>query len=253
MAKTLSKKISNSGGNLCCILNTDNQGWSMPEEAIRPRKFQGQRGRAPKPLITQHQGELKEENFPRRRTKMNLSLPGFDSGLGCFGNPSKLVETGKGELVDLYWADSYEIDAATKLTGEKVFWENEDWIDFQCLFQKYKEPKSEYELILFHEAQTDSGIEPSGPTSRPSSPEADEFLAGLDDMESAFSGAVQDERTMPASTKKEDGSCVRWYEDFGDWIEEAGFVEANLSMPMGTRYYKGSGEPDDPTEESIWD
>ncbi|KAI1651225.1 uncharacterized protein F4817DRAFT_366771 [Daldinia loculata] len=196
MAKRL-RKVIPYGESLRLIPCIDNQGWSTLEESIKARKFQGRRDHAPNPLVIEFNSEFKGINFPQRLTKICLSPPGFDSGLDCFGNPSTLVEAGKGELDDLYGADLYE-------------------------------------------TRSDREAELSGFTSRPCFPEAKEFLAGLDDMESALLDVGFDSKTIPASIKDEDRDYVRRHGDFEDWIEEADFVEANASVPEGTWYYSVS-------------
>ncbi|KAI0113020.1 hypothetical protein F4814DRAFT_449468 [Daldinia grandis] len=230
----------------------DNQGWSTLGRSIKAREFQGRRDHSPKPLVIEHDVELKEMNFPRRFTKIRLSLSGFDSGLGCFANPSKLVETGRGELDGLYRANLCEIKAAMELIEGSKVWEDEDWIDFQRGFQKFKEPKTEGDLIAFHETRSDREGELSEFTFRPCFPEANEFLTGLDDMESALSGVGFDSKTIPAFIKDEDRENVRQHGGFEDWIEEADFVEANASVPAGTWYYSISTISSHTMEEDIW-
>lgn len=64
--------------------------------------------------------------------RIRLSSPIFDLGLGCFGHPSKVVDTGRGELTvgPLWWTDYYQIKVAQELFEGKQVWGDEEWIDF---------------------------------------------------------------------------------------------------------------------------
>ena len=64
----------------------------------------------------------------------------------------------------------------------------------------------------------------------------DRILAMLDNMESARPEAGSEARTISTSV-----GYHRWVlRNFKDWIEEAEFIEANVSAPRGSRYYTAS-------------
>ncbi|OTB11141.1 hypothetical protein K445DRAFT_26903 [Daldinia sp. EC12] len=193
------KKTSNRSESLGPVPYVNNEGWSMPRDFITPPKFEGRRNHIPKPLVIGRKIELTETKFSRGITGVNLSLleSESDSVLGCFSRPSKLVETGKGGLGDLFLTGLYGIEAGVELKGREITGKDEDWTS-----------------------------------------EAREFLEGLDHMESVLPEVRVDEKTISTSTNDEVVNCVmRKHMRFRDWIEEASFVEANVSAPAGTRYY----------------
>lgn len=64
--------------------------------------------------------------------RIRFPSPTFDLGLGCFGHPSKVVDTGRGELSagTLWWTDYYQIKTAQELFEGKQVWGDNEWIDF---------------------------------------------------------------------------------------------------------------------------
>ncbi|KAI1141674.1 hypothetical protein F5Y05DRAFT_423387 [Hypoxylon sp. FL0543] len=233
------KLVDFSGEDIDLVVNVDNQGWSTSGENIEVHTFKGRRPHAPKPLVLDETVVLLEANFGLRVT-MDSPRPVFDWGLGCFGNPSKLVETGKEELVGLFWKDFHEIRTAKELfDGHRVFKDgDDDWIHFVRVYQRTSEDKAEEELIAFHQAEQASQSEPeSDQTSlRPHTAEAENFLAELVAMESApLQGETEEHAPNPI--EQETGDRTWKLRNFRDWIEEVDFIEANATMPSGTRYY----------------
>ncbi|KAI0829140.1 hypothetical protein F5Y06DRAFT_308280 [Hypoxylon sp. FL0890] len=227
------KLVDFSGDDIEPVVSVDNQGWSTSEDNLKIQKFQGRRVNAPKPLVLDESFVLVETNVQHRLT-MNGAQPVFDWGLGCFGNPSKIVDTGKEELVWLFWKEFNEIRTAKELFDGRQVWKrgDDDWIHFIRVYQKDEE-----DLIAFHQAQQVSQTESEQAPVRPHTTEAEEFLAELSVMESARSGAESEEKKVPKSIEQEAGDRTWKLKNFRDWIEEADFVEANASMPSGTRYY----------------
>ncbi|XXG95618.1 hypothetical protein Hte_001886 [Hypoxylon texense] len=61
----------------------------------------------------------------------------------------------------------------------------------------------------------------------------DRFLAKLDDLESARPAEENEAQNVTSSVV----STRARPSVFNDWIDEADFMEANATMPQGTRYY----------------
>ncbi|KAI2609964.1 uncharacterized protein GGS25DRAFT_520768 [Hypoxylon fragiforme] len=235
MENKKSKEVSFGGKDIQPVTNVDNQGWSTTAKPLDIKKFQGHRAHAPEPLSISDE-ELEESNFPQRVTKVSLSDPAFDYGLGCFGNPTKLVETGKQELGDLFWTDFHELRTAEELREEERVWKSEeDWIRFQRLAQKNAEPKTEEELRQFWGSLRGLEKKSYAAPIRPGALEAKDFLAKLDDMEAAHS----EDRTVPSTTRDHENPRLS-RQNFRDWMEAADFIENNASSSSGTRYYKTS-------------
>ncbi|KAI1373508.1 hypothetical protein F4677DRAFT_448337 [Hypoxylon crocopeplum] len=239
MKGSFTKEVSYDGRNICPILDIVNEGWSTGEQGFSIRSFHGRRAHVPEPLCLENL-ILEEENFLLRVTKTDLTSPVFDSGLGCFGNSTKLVETGDGELIDLWAGDFREARAAKELFDGQHTFDDYEWIQFQRVSQRNAEDKTEEDLIKFHKAQHESPPQSPKALARPRTSESDRFLVKLDDMESARTTIDGNERTIPTSENNSNGPGHWVLKNFQDWIEETDFVESNASMPIGTRYYRTS-------------
>ncbi|KAI1205513.1 uncharacterized protein F4807DRAFT_464600 [Annulohypoxylon truncatum] len=198
-------------------------------------EFQGRRSHIPQPLSINDTTVVEELGFPYKPS-MKLSQPGFDWGLGCFGNLSKIIGTSKNEYDDLYWFDFFEINTAKQLFDGSQVWDDDDaWIRFVRSTQRVEEPKTEEQLIKFNATQPESSDEVEPVQVRPRTSDADRFLAMLDNMESALE-VGNEARNISTSVE-----YPRWVlRNFRDWIEEADFIEANISAPSGSRYYTTS-------------
>ncbi|KAI1086977.1 hypothetical protein F5B19DRAFT_477173 [Rostrohypoxylon terebratum] len=215
-------------------VSIDNEGWSASDD-LEVSKFQSHQAQVPQPLSIHDVVVVEELSFLHRLT-MKLSHPGLDCGLGCFGNLSKITETGKKECDDLYWFDFHEILAARELFDRIQIWDDDEWIDFIRLTQTDGVMKTEEQLVEFHAAEVEIPEDVEYVHTRPHNSDADRFLAILDDMESALEEEEYESRTIPTSIK-----YPRWIlRRFRDWIEEADFIEANVTAPSGSRYYTGS-------------
>ncbi|KAI1458707.1 hypothetical protein F4805DRAFT_456421 [Annulohypoxylon moriforme] len=215
-------------------VSINNEGWNTAADDLKDRRFQGRRTRVPESLCIDDTVVVEELSF-LHRLSMKLSRPGFDWGLGSFGNLSKIVETGKNEYRDLHWFDLLEIQTVKELFDGDQVWDDDAWIRFIRSAQQSEEPKSEEELLQFHIDQLDSMKEVEHVHTRPRNSDADRFLAVLDKMEAAFQEGIE-ARTIPTSVE-----YPRWVlRNFRDWIEEAEFIEANVSAPSGSRYYTAS-------------
>ncbi|OTB00897.1 hypothetical protein M426DRAFT_26126 [Hypoxylon sp. CI-4A] len=235
------------------VANIDNQGWSTTDGDMKPKSFHGRRARAPEPLIIDELDVFVDRSFELTET-MSIQQPGFDWGLGCFGNPTKLVETGKGELQNLVPSDMAEVSAAKELFDGRQTWGDDEWIAFQRATQVDYEVKTEEELIEFHETEVededDVDLELASEHLRfPGEYEeeleeyeeyleqsADEFLAELDDMEAGDYEWDVSSILSSESDDDEDGEGAML--TFDDWIAEADFLEKSANMPKSTRYYK---------------
>ncbi|KAI1406143.1 hypothetical protein F4819DRAFT_481957 [Hypoxylon fuscum] len=232
------KKVSYSGEDIHPAISIDNDGWSATD-GFEIRKFRGRRPHPPRLLRVDDESEFNEMNFQLRVSSLNCAQPGLDWGIGCFGNPTKLVETGKGELTGLYASDFHEVRTAKELFEGNYVWTDDEWIHFQRLNQRDGEPKTELDLIDFHEEQQVSETELDEEPVQRFTSGAEEFLESLDNLESAPEGGSET-RAIPASIDNEEHnprSAFQGCSRFRDWIDEADFVEANAKMPKGTRYY----------------
>ncbi|KAI0888292.1 uncharacterized protein GGS22DRAFT_185671 [Annulohypoxylon maeteangense] len=232
-------KVNYDGEEIRLEVSVNNEGLPKAADDLKVRKFHGHRKHAPPPLIIDDTVVIEELSF-LHRLSMKLSRPGFDWGIGCFGNLSKIVETGKNECGDLYWFDLVEIITAKELFEGKQTWDNDDaWIIFVRSAQEKEDRKSEVELAKFHGVELENEKEGEQIHVRPRNSDADRFLAMLDDMEAAFQEGVE-ARTIPTSVE-----YPRWVAlNFRDWIEEADFIEANVTAPGGSRYYTSSDTND---------
>ncbi|KAI1100630.1 hypothetical protein F4804DRAFT_348339 [Jackrogersella minutella] len=223
-------RIHYDGEGLEPGVSVDNHGWSTAVDDLQVRKFKGRRSHAPKSLSINENATFEDTCFPLKRT-ISLGQPGLDWGLGCFGNSTKLVDTGKEKLDYLYWTDHHDrITAVELFNGEQIWEGDDDWIHHIRIAQRDKEEKTEEEFLQFYGSEKEVEDTPT----RPGTPEADDFLAGLDSMESACLEEESESRTAPTSLH----GHPRWVlRGFRDWIEEADFIESNVSSPMGTRYY----------------
>ncbi|KAI0386302.1 hypothetical protein F5Y04DRAFT_275910 [Hypomontagnella monticulosa] len=222
------KEVTNECKDVSLDLNVDDQGWAAVDD-LKVSKFQGRRARVPKPLLDGGNVKFHEINFRKSRivSKVTLAQPGFDWGLGCFGNPTKLIETGKGELDRLHWVDFHEVRISKELAEGHEVWERgyDDWLIFQRSTQKNTEVKTEQELIDFHENQqafqTDSDQEPS----RRNSEDTVRFLTQLGNLEAAHPKVQAEEVTIQDPAERKGTWAFLGAED---WIEEADFEETNL-------------------------
>ncbi|KAI1129723.1 hypothetical protein F5Y10DRAFT_237848 [Nemania abortiva] len=97
-----------------------------------------------RPLLVRgpHTGVVVEDMGTLKDVKLSLSNPSFDLGLGGFGHPSKVVDTGRGELTTgpLWFTDYCQIKIAQELFEGKRVWGDAEWIDFQsgaCCEEEY--------------------------------------------------------------------------------------------------------------------
>ncbi|KAI2627086.1 hypothetical protein GGS26DRAFT_592703 [Hypomontagnella submonticulosa] len=226
-------KITNECKDVYPEVNLDNQGWAVVGN-FEVRKFRGRRAHAPKPLFDGGNVKFHEINFRRSRivSTITLAQPGFDWGLGCFGNPTKVVETGKGELNDLHWSDFHEVRISKELAEGHEVWGRgiDDWLMFQRSTQRNEELKTEQELIDFHEEQQLYQEESyQGPVRRHSS-DTKRFLNELRNLESAHPKVQDEEVVVPAIEKGENKNPAWVLRGFGDWIDEADFVESHAGI-----------------------
>ncbi|KAI0138907.1 hypothetical protein F4776DRAFT_617136 [Hypoxylon sp. NC0597] len=219
------KVVNFSCEDISLVVSVDDQGWSKSGDGLQVRKFQGRRARAPKPLLLNKTSVFEEKNFQLRVT-VNSFQPTFDWGLGCFGNSTKLVETGKDELVNLHWTDFNEIRTAKELFDGRQVWDGDEyWIRLVRLTQRGKDGKTEKELIQFHQAQRETKANQERPPLRSHRIKSEEFFQELVDMESGRSETGNEARNI---LKLEKSS--KWQlKYFRDWIEEADFVESHAS------------------------
>ncbi|KAI1777366.1 hypothetical protein F4818DRAFT_457232 [Hypoxylon cercidicola] len=235
------KEVSYDGKDICLDVSIDNEGWSTTS-SFKITKFEGRRKNIPKPLRLDGSGTyFKEESILFRDAIWSVSQPAFDWGLGCFGNPTKLVETGKGETTELCWTDFHEIRTAEEFSRDRRGFKSDDeWIHLQRLYQMNAEDKTEQELINFHDAkQRVSQVDSHQAAflddrSRQEHYHVDRFLAELDDLESARPEEMNEAQNVTSAVVSTRGPP----REFKDWIDEIDFMESNATMPQGTRYYQ---------------
>ncbi|KAI1763398.1 hypothetical protein GGR53DRAFT_467434 [Hypoxylon sp. FL1150] len=232
-----SKVVSYDGKGVELDVSVENGGWASADNLNIPH-FEDHRRNAPEPLRLNPADKITEENILLRVSKVRMSQPGVDWGLGCFGNATRVVETGKGEMAGLAWTDFHEVRTAKEFARDKRGFRNDDeWIRLQRLYQQGAQDKTELDLLDFHRgAEKVSQVDSHQAAFRDESSARyyeDRFLASLDDLESARPGEgseVQNVTSLIVSPRRQNRV-------FGDWIEEADFMEANATMPQGTRYY----------------
>ncbi|KAI0022822.1 hypothetical protein F4780DRAFT_777286 [Xylariomycetidae sp. FL0641] len=233
-----SKEIRYDGSGMELVVETVNGGWKRFDKSLPVNSFSGHRGKAPKALDLVKEGEIQEDPVRLVAVKVSLAAPSFDPGLGCFGNALKVVETGKGELANLWYLDALEVSAAKDLQSGELTWDTGDWLHSQRRAQKGYKGESLLE-----------GSDPSD-TSESSEEDvrqelmADSFLGRLDNLESA-EPKVTKVQTMPGDREgiwdDPDPTPQAPQKEYEDWVEAADDVEASASLPAGTRFYKGSG------------
>jgi hypothetical protein len=168
--------------------------------------------------------------------KIKLFAPSFDLGLGCFGHPSKLVETGRGELDRLWWADHEQIKAAQEPIDGRETWGDEEWIDF-LLGARAEEDSSDSDVpnTLEHSVYQRRILG------------GQDHLEELDDLEAARPKVDEREISIPGNREGiwdqldfsvPSSSSRQQHEQFDNWMDEVAALEASVSMPEGTRYYK---------------
>ncbi|KAI1118216.1 hypothetical protein F5Y14DRAFT_447097 [Nemania sp. NC0429] len=102
MANSFSRLITYDGDNIDLQVVIDNEGWSDLKPVLGYSSLRS--SRCPRPLTIQvpSEGVITEDmvTFKFKQVQIRLSSPTFDLGLGCFGHPTKIVETGRGELTE---------------------------------------------------------------------------------------------------------------------------------------------------------
>ncbi|KAI1160675.1 hypothetical protein F5B18DRAFT_631767 [Nemania serpens] len=86
------------GEGLSLQVIVDNQGWLDPKSVLGFRSSGSPRKRRPLTIQVLRTGAITEDMGTLKDVRIRLSSPAFDLGLGCFGHPSKVVDTGHGEL-----------------------------------------------------------------------------------------------------------------------------------------------------------
>ncbi|KAI0178657.1 hypothetical protein GGR52DRAFT_569566 [Hypoxylon sp. FL1284] len=247
--KGTKKEVSYEGKGICLEVGTANEGWAELGESLAFPKFAGRRANAPAPLENHSSGlAFHEENIRFQQIKVSLAQPGFDWGLGCFGHAHRLVETGRGEIAYIHLTDANELRMAEEFARDgRGFRDDDHWIRFQRLFREDAKLRTEQDLVNFHRAaQMVSQVDSHQAAFQQGGEEDEEeryvnsFFANLDELESARSGEEDEEQNgeLPVASTRALPVGLR------DWIDEAGFVEANADMPQGTRYYKSGANQD---------
>lgn len=180
--------------------------------------------------------------------RLNLSNPTFDLGLGCFGSPSRVVETGRGELANgpLWWTDYRQIRTAQELFDGKV-WGDDEWIDFQMKGALEEEGESSTDVSSVSDEEDkeppssfDIPIETDYRETVNCSPGSRDLLATLDVLEAARPKCGKKQITIPGDREgiwdQMSFQCATSKPD--NWVDEVEALESSASMPEGTRYYQ---------------
>lgn len=98
MASSIEQVITYDGEGLKPEVTVENAGWSTNLKPVISFSTSKSRRRAsyPAPVKIARTGEMIENVGALKAVKVRLPLPTFDLGSGCFGCPSKLVNTGRG-------------------------------------------------------------------------------------------------------------------------------------------------------------
>ncbi|KAI1271558.1 hypothetical protein F5Y07DRAFT_382617 [Xylaria sp. FL0933] len=173
--------------------------------------------------------------------KISPSEPTYDLGLGQFG-PSRVDDSPVDELAP-WWA-SYQVKIRREfLNGGRV--DGFEDIDLQSEAAYEEEVSCEEEKPcediedLGKANMSDEGYE-TGPTSVIS--DGQEFLDGLDNLEAARpKPSKRRQMTIPGNREniwENPHVLASPLASYSGWIDEIANLEASLSLPPGTRYYK---------------
>lgn len=248
--------LTYDGEGTCLNLEVENEGWSTlkPASGFASARYTQSQSPFSLRLTRTHTGFLVDDLGTFKDVRVNLSNPTFDLGLGCFGNPSRVVETGRGELVNetLWWTDYSQIRTAQELFNGKV-WGDDEWINFQMegAFKEVDDSSTDGEYSTDASGMSDEedkGPPPSFdiPTetdyreSGNRSPGSRDLLAALDVLEAARPKSREKQITIPGNREgiwdQPNFQCVT--SKPGDWVDEAEALESSASMPEGTKYYQ---------------
>ncbi|KAI1821306.1 hypothetical protein F4861DRAFT_475877 [Xylaria intraflava] len=232
MGESHREVISYDGEGLYVQVIRENEGWSILKPIL---SFSSVPSRAHRPAsLRPSRTGVVIEDMGYLNVKLRLSAPTFDLGLGCFGHPSKIVDTGRGEANRdmLQWTDSYQIKMAWDLFSGKAIWSDDEWIDFQL-----GGSHGEYDASC-----TDVLDEGAYPILENRISGGQDLLEELDGLEAARPKQKNRRITIPGNREdiweQPTFSTVVVKQHFEDWIDEVADLEASVSMPEGTRYYK---------------
>ncbi|KAI3320324.1 hypothetical protein HD806DRAFT_547514 [Xylariaceae sp. AK1471] len=228
MAESSEQVITYGGEGIQLQVIVDNAGWSSLKPVLG-FSSRSSRTHTPTPLDLPRTGYITEAMGTLKAVKIRLSTPTFDVGLGCFGNPSKLVETGRGELDRLWWADHKQLKVAQELIDGRRIWGDEEWIDFQ-LEAREEEDSSDSDVSNTLERSVYQRRTLGG----------QDLLEELDDLEAARPTVEKRQISIPGNREGiwEQPDFGASTQQFDDWVDEVAALEALASMPEGTRYYK---------------
>jgi hypothetical protein len=229
--------ITYDGEGLKPEVTVEDAGWSKTLKPVLGFSTSRSLRRAscPAPVKIALTGEMIENVGALKAVKVRLPLPTFDLGLGCFGCPSKLINTGRGEHDGLWLADALQLEVAQKLFEGKMTWSDDEWVDFQL--QAWLEEESTNSSTSHSDVSTSTYAASSTPSRTFG---CKELLEELDDLEAARSDPGEQENSTSREGAWRSGSQISRQsppEAFDNWIDAIAALEESVSMPAGTRYY----------------
>ncbi|KAI2628275.1 hypothetical protein GGS21DRAFT_528515 [Xylaria nigripes] len=224
MAESLRQVESDNGEASYIHTIIENEGWSALQPILGfSSSTASSRARCPPSLSLQRTEVVTEDMKSPSDLRPGVSAPAFDHGLGCFGYPYKVVETGQSEPMSdsLCRADTSQIKTTQELFDGKGTWGDD------CSSPMLEEGECPVWEDRIYGGQ--------------------DLLEELDDLEAARP-KQEKEIVIPGNRddiwERPNLRTVNQDQLFGDWIDEVAALEASVSMPQGTRYYTVN----DPTE-----
>ncbi|KAI0425984.1 hypothetical protein F5Y09DRAFT_320347 [Xylaria sp. FL1042] len=172
----------------------------------------------PSPLQLPRTGVIKEDTGPYKNIEIRLSDPTYDLGLGNFG-----------------WL----------LRGDDSVYDDIDLQSEASCGEESCEEMKDIDANMPEEGDDDG--------SAGEVPDGQEFLDGLDSLEAARPKPSKRQITIPGNRESiwEKPNCLASppVAIYSGWVDEIAELEASVSMPPGTRYYK----VDDSAEADVFD
>ncbi|KAI1430591.1 hypothetical protein GGR50DRAFT_698850 [Xylaria sp. CBS 124048] len=240
MGESFQQVMSHDGDGLYVQATGEKEGWSSQEPVVGLSSSVSSRTRRLRSLHSPTETKPKDMES-RKDVKLGPPASISDLGLDCTGPLSDVVDADRGELTSsrLPLTDSHQIEKVCALFNEKKILRDHEWIDFQS-----KRFPGE-----FPDCRTDIRDKGERPVPENDIHRGQDILGELDDLEAARPKRSERNFTIPGNR---DGIweqpkifAVTQEQEFPDWIDEVAALEASVSMPEGTRYYKVN-DPEEP-------
>ncbi|KAI0907644.1 hypothetical protein F4824DRAFT_152677 [Ustulina deusta] len=229
MAESLEQTTSCDSDRPTLQVTLENEGWSILKPVLGYSSSRSSRTHRPPPLQLTRTGAVTEDLGAHEDVELMLLDHTFDLGLGCFGQPSMVDNDGYDELAP-WWTGYDQVKIAQEtFDGRRVHgYEEIDLSEGSCEEER--------------ESDTDVPDEGEDNGSASSILGGQEFLEELDNLEAARPKPEKRHITIPGGDREgiweKPSFPVTTPGRHADWIDEVAELEALVSMPEGTRYYK---------------